>query len=942
VIGGVKRLRGQADDSAPTLSFEAPLPFDAEVDTGTLSNGLTYFIRQNDVPSGHAELRLVVNAGSVFEEERQRGLAHAVEHMAFRGTRRFPGARIVDYLQSIGMRSGDDVNAFTSFDDTRFQLRVPTKRAGAIDTAFAILADWAHDVSFDSTDARKEAGVVFEEWRTNLGATDRVETLRDSVLLRGSRYANRFPIGDTLVLRRFDLGEMRRFYRSWYRPELMAVIAVGDFDPAVVRRLIEKEFGAIPASAPRITRPNVPPPSVSPAHASVFEDDELRTNRVAIWYPRARSRPRSFGEYQSLFVESLALSVLEQRLTRLADLPDAPLIAANARRRDLTRSVRAFGLTATPIDGESLSAIRVLAEEVNRIRRFGPLESELVRQKNLMIKDRRASEAFAESSEEMVDALERHFLTGRPVLGDSLELEVTKQLLATIDTGTVRRFFDRFNLDSGATIVAMGRSIATERLTTQALMAAAREGETRVADSYHDADDSLPTLHDSLESGTITSERILKDPDVFDWRLSNGMRVIVKPTDLGEEVIMHALSFGGASLVDSLDYPSAYLSDAIVTATGVGPLTGLQLANIVDRSSITLTATVTDDWLSVNGRSNTADMGALFSLTHLYLTAPRSDSVAFGRYRARARTLLRNRDADPALVFNDSVRAALQPKSHRAHPGTAEFVNSSDLRRAVEFWRARTANASNFTVVIVGRFTLEGLRPFVERYLASLPSGAREMARDFPRTFADRAVEHSYLRGTAPAARTQIVFSGGVTLTPQVDARIRYLRDVLAFVLVARIRDSLGGTYGVSVDLDVRHAANSNYDLRVDFTADPSRVDSLASRAIAEVQRICTDGPDGTAFKKIVAAAREELSSSAENNEYWEDELSWHATLGWPLESITQHAETLDKLTREDVRDDCRRFVDPTRYTRITMRPRVSAQSRALAARSPSHLLVNR
>jgi zinc protease len=309
--------------------------------------------------------------------------------------------------------------------------------------------------------------------------------------------------------------------------------------------------------------------------------------------------------------------------------------------------------------------------------------------------------------------------------------------------------------------------------------------------------------------------------------------------------------------------------------------------------------------------------------------------VAFGRYLARARTLLRNRDADPALVFNDSVRVALEPQSHRAHPGTAEFVNSSDLHRAVEFWRARTANASNFTVVIVGRFTLEGLRPFVERYLASLPSGSKETARDFRRVFADRAIEHSYVRGTAPAARTQIVFSGGVTLTPQIDARIRYLRDVLAFVLDARIRDSLGGTYGVSVDLDVRHSANSNFDLRVDFTADPSRVDSLASRAIAEVQHICTDGPDAAVFKKIVAAAREELSSSAEKNEYWEDELSWHATLGWPLESIGQHAATLDKLTRDDVRDDCRRFVDPNRYTRITMRPRVAALSRAMAARSP-------
>ena len=928
---GWSRVRNRTPRCCATLAPEALLPVDRDVRVGTLRNGLTYYIRVRHVPEHTAELRLVVNAGSVLESDDQRGLAHAVEHMAFRGTTNFPGRGIVDYFESIGMRSGQDLNAYTGFDETVYRLSLPTQKPKALEQGIRVLADWAQATTFDTLAARQESGVVMSEWRSGRDAGRRLTEARDAALLGGSRYAVRLPIGDTGVLRRFDVVAMRRFYHDWYRPNLMAVVVVGDIEPSDALVLLRKHFGGFRSPREAPVRPTFALEQRERARVVRLSDPEATDIRVALWRMRPHRSPRTVGDYRAGLIEALLVAMLDARLGELAGQPSAPVLSATAERRSLTRTVDADVLRARVPDGGAVGGVEALVLEGVRAARHGFTATELDRQKAVLLHAAEDEyEGAGRSASDLASAYVEHFLGASPMLPRDEGFELRQRLLPSITLEDVAQLARAWASDSDRVIVVSApERLATTLPSDTALLAAVATAARRQVTPYVDVAATTPLLERQPDPGRIISEKTYRDLGTIEWVLGNGMRVLVKPTRfVTDEVLVDAWGPGGASLAPTESFVSSWLSDRIVQATGVGPLDGSQLAKRLVPSSASIAPRVETIEVGVGGSAAPRDLEQLFQLMYLYFTAPREDSTAFRAYVAHARELARGRVANPDAAFDDTIAVTLTSHDPRARPISPALYGATDLRTAISFYRARFANAGNFTAAIIGDFSLERVRPLVERYLASLPAGHRESARDVDAHYPNGVVERVFRAGVGPKSQTRLVLTGPVTLDQPTSQALRSVRDLLQLRLEARLRETLGGTYDLSTDLDLREGPRPEYALSVDFTAAPDRVDTLARETLAEILRLREQGPSPAELEKLTAAQHRDLEGALEDNGYWLSELRSHSRLGWPLEDILQHDSLVSRQTTATVQEAARKYLDIHRYVRVTRYPLTSAIAR--------------
>jgi zinc protease len=417
------------------------------------------------------------------------------------------------------------------------------------------------------------------------------------------------------------------------------------------------------------------------------------------------------------------------------------------------------------------------------------------------------------------------------------------------------------------------------------------------------------------------------------------MRVILKPTAFTfDDIQLRLVAPGGASLASDDDYPSAYLADAVIRETGVGRLSGARLERWLASTSISMAPLVSDDAITISGSTTPRDLDAFFQLLHLYLTSPRSDTVAFGRYRDRALALLRDRDRDPDVVFRETLASALAGAAPRATWHDARFYERANMTTALDFWTRRVSNAAGFTVVLTGDFTLDRMRPLVARYLASLPSGARERPRDVGRPIVTDAVNRDVDAGVAGTARTAIAFTGPFDITNDAMNALSLVRDVIAQSLQDRLREQLGGTYGVNVDLEVDVVPPARWTIAIDYSAAPERIESLTRAAEAELARLRAHGPNADEFATARAARVRDYDGQIDHNDFWTSELSFHARFGWPLATIAEHPRQAERLTLAELRAACATYIPDGRFVRITMRPRAaSAALDPLAGRALRH-----
>jgi zinc protease len=902
------------------------LPSDTSVVTGRLWNGLTYYIRANHEPRNRAELRLVVNAGSTLEDDDQKGLAHVVEHMAFNGTEHFAKNDLIDYLESVGMRFGPDINAYTSYDETVYMLTLPTDSAGVLDTGFEILNDWANGIAFDSMEVDKERGVVVEEWRLGRGAGARVQDRQMPVLFRRSRYAQRLPIGDPTTIRGFAPRVLKRFYNDWYRPDLMAVVAVGDFDPHEVEAQIRQQFRYLIPNPKGRTRRKFPMPRHRETQFAIAADPELTSSSVTVVHTRPARITTSVRGYREGIVESLYSGMLTERLNELTQRPDAPFLGVSSYYGSLVRPVDAYMLSAEVRDNGVERGLSSLMDEAERVARFGFTQGELDRQKATLLRtwEQIYAERAKSTSSQFAGQYAGQFLYGGPILDVATEYRLQRGLVPEVKLEEVNARARAWLRTRDRTVLVSVPEKPGTRLPDRAALAAVLDSAARrpLTAYTENVSDSALVRHPP-RGGRITAERRIAEVGVTEWTLSNGVRVVMKPTDYrADEILLLGRSSGGTSLAADSDYLNAQTATAAAQVGGVGDLSVVDLEKRLAGKAASVGTDIGETSEGLSGFAAPRDAETMFQLVYLYFTAPRRDPGAWQAYRERARESLRNRGASPEAVFQDTLLKVLTRDDPRSRPIDSSVFDKIDLDRSLAIYRQRFGDAGDFTFYLVGNFHPDSIRPLVERYLGGLPStGRKETWRDLGVRPPEGISRHVVRRGLEPRARTELVFTGPFRFSRENLALINSLGDVLQIRLRERLREDMGGTYGVGVGGSGQQEPYEGYRFVIDFGSDPERLDELTRAVFAEVERLKRDGPTPLELQKVREEQRREKEVNLRDNNYWAAQLVAYDRFGWDPAQIAAPAGAIVPLTNENIRAAAREYLNVNRYVQVSLLP---------------------
>jgi zinc protease len=902
------------------------LPRDPHVIIGTLPNGLRYYIRRNAKPEKRAELRLVVNAGSILEDDDQRGLAHFLEHMAFNGTARFPKNQLVSYLERVGMRFGPDINASTSFDETIYELQIPTDSASIEGKAFDILEDWARGMSLDTAEITKERGVVIEEWRLGRGADARMLDKQFPILLEGSRYADRLPIGDKKTLETFNPAAVSRFYADWYRPDLMAIVAVGDFDPAQIEALIKSHLSDVPAKPDAKPRPKFGVPDQDSTLVAIATDKEAEYTTTSVYFKMPRRTSTTVGGYRQDLTEALFSQMLNDRLDEIRQKPDAPFIGAGGGKSTFIGDRDAFTLTAFVPDGGALRGLEAVLAEAVRVQKHGFTATELARAKQNLL--RSYERAFAErdkrQSAALVGELVRNFLDGEAIPGIEYEYPLAQRLVPAITLGDVNRLAGEWLSDRNRVItVNAPEKPGVTVPSASELLAAFDAVRKRDLAAYDDGNANRPLVSRAPKAATIVTTTKVPEVGVTNWVLSNGVRVILKPTDFkADEVLILGTSPGGASLLSPTDFARAREATTLVTEGGVGAFNQIDLQKALAGKAASASPSIGELTEQMFGRGSPKELETVFQLMYLYFTAPRADTTAVVALKQRFRAAIANRGASPEQVFDDTLSVTLSSHHPRSMPVSVATVDSLDLGSSMRFYRDRFSDASDFTFVIVGNFTVDSIKPLVLEWLGGLPSTRRkETWKDIGLHTPTGVVARDVKRGTEPKARTVIVFNGPFEWNRQNRYALASLAEVLRMRLRDVLREELGGTYDVSVSQSSERDPRQEFQFSIDFGSAPERVDTLRAAVFRELEKIKRDGPTADEIEKVREIQRRSEEVEMRQNGFWLNALAASARYGQDPRLILKRTELRTILTPTLVRDIARRYLDESRYVQVRLLP---------------------
>jgi len=921
---GTGALAAPQQDAA-TIALDQPVPVDGRITIGRLPNGLRYYIRTNGRPSSRAELRLVVDVGSVAEDADQLGLAHVVEHLAFNGSRHFAQQDLIRFMESIGMRLGPGVNANTGLDETVYMLHVPTDNREAMGKAFLFLADVAGGLSFDPAAIEKERGVIIEEWRQGLGAEARIRDQQLPVLLKGSRYAERLPIGTRASIETFKPEALRRFYTDWYRPDLMAVIAVGDFNKAEIEALIKEHFAGIPARLEPRPRPAYDVPDHAEPLFSVTADPEMPATSVTVYNKLPVRDQTTVGSYRQLQVERLYTRMLNARLAELTLKADPPFVQAATDRGLFVRSKEAAMLAALVKEDGIEHGLEALVAESARAARHGFTAAELERERRetLRLYEGAFAERDKEESADLAAEYIRNFTQQEPIPGITYEYGLVQRFVPGVSLDEVNKVARDWAGGSRVVLVSAPRKAGLAipdgtRLAAVIKSATARELEARV-----EVTSDRPLLEREPEAGRIAGVMTRGAIGITEWELSNGARVVLKPTDFRQdEVMFRATSPGGTSLASDTDYVAALTAGQVIDAGGAGSFDAIQLRNALAGKAASVTAFIDDTDEGLGGGASPKDLETLFQLIYLAFTGPRADQTAFQAMTGQMKVLLGNQQASPEWTFRQTVRAALAQNHFRSRPLTPEMIGEMDLQRSFAFYKDRFADASDFTFVFAGNFDLAVMRPLVERYLASLPALHRkESWKDVGIVPPKGVVEKTVRKGIEPKGQAAVVFTGPLTF----DAANRVALEALAVVLETRLRetlrDALSGTYGVEVGASASKIPAARYSVTIEFGCDPGRTEELVKTLFREIERLRTAGPTAEEVNDARQALLRQHESNLAQNNRLVAEISARVEAAEDIRSFFDLPAEYAKLTAAAVQDAARNRLDTGNYVKVILYP---------------------
>lgn len=911
------------------IKLTDPLPTDPRVKKGKLSNGLTYYIQKNTRPEKKVELRLAVNTGSIMENDDQRGLAHFTEHMAFNGSKNFQKNDLVSFLQSIGVKFGADLNAYTSFDETVYILPIPTEKKENVEKGFQILEDWASAVTFDDAEIDKERGVVLEELRLGKGADDRMSKIYFPKLFEGSKYGDRLPIGTEDVLKNFKYETIKNFYRDWYRPDLMAVIVVGDIEVAEAEQLVKKHFAHLknPANPRPRTASEVPPRKKS--EGVVATDKEATNHFIQIYYSTKKSTPETtVGNYRHYIVERLFTTMLNQRLQELTQKSDPPFLYGASNLGDFVRGYEAYSSFAVLGKGGVEPAINAVIQENERARKFGFTASELDRIKKVLMKniERAYNERDKTESANIVQEYVRNFLEAEPIPGIENEYKYHKEFLDGIALNEVNDFAAKTipPVSENKLVILTGPDKAEFKIpSNEQLLAIADNAASGEISAYEESAVATALMEKAPAPGKISAEKRYPDIGVTEVTLSNGIKVLLKPTDFkNDQVVMNASRFGGQYLYNPNDRYNAEYASAIVTQMGVSEFSPVDLRKVLAGKSASVTPRLGTISESLTGQCSAADLETMLQLTYLYFTQPRHDPELFQSFVTKQQAMYQNMSSDPQYTFQDSVMQIL----YRNHPWAPrvpkpEVFGKIDDKRALAMYKERFGDATGFTFVMVGKFDMEAMKPLVATYLGSLKASGK------PSTFKDvglrpaKNVKKEVFKGTEPKSFIRMFWTGEAPYSTEEQLKVQALTEVLNIKLIEKLREDLAGIYGGGMYGALNKYPYGNFSMGASLPCGPENVEKLIAATHEEIEKMKTSGPAVEDLNKVKETWRQQHEVNLKENNFWARQLLQSVELGIDLQNVLSYEKQIALLTPADVKDAAIRYLDMKNYVQVVLNP---------------------
>lgn len=911
------------------LNPAMPLPMSPLATTGKLPNGLTYYIQKNSRPANKLELRLVVKAGSILEDDDQQGMAHFLEHMAFNGSTHFKKQELVSYLESIGVKFGADLNAYTSFDETVYILPIPTARPENVVKGFQVLRDWAGGMTLDSKDIDDERGIVLEELRIGKGAADRIRKKLLPKLFNGSLYAQRLPIGTEAIIGKGDATALRRFYKDWYRPDLMAVVVVGDIDSADAERLVRQHFSDLKNPAAPRPRVDAPIAERKATEAVIITDKEANGNTLLVHYPaRLAMAGTTLGSYRADLVKSLFTSMLNARLQELTQLANPPFMGAASSVSNLTARYEAYSVTAALGKGGAAPAIDALVQEHARASQFGFSAGELERaRKNLLRHIERAyNEREKTESAAFVREFIDHFLARESMPGIENEYNYMRELVPGIGLDEVNRYArETIPTDAPKLVAYMGATKSELPTPTgEQLLAAFASAEKIAVKAREEKALAASLMEQPPAAGTIVAESEDKRIGTTTLTLSNGVKVILKPTDFrNDQVILSAARYGGQSLFGDDDALNARYASTIAGAMGTGAFSPVDLRKMMAGQAAGVVTSLGTYTETVGGNSGSSEIEAMLQLLYLKFTSLRRDPELFQSLVGKQLEAARNAMVQPEAVFQDAVAATLYGNHpRRARVPRPEDFAKLDLERALAIHKERFSSAKGMTFILAGSFDPVKVRPLIATYMASLPApdlavGFRDIGLDPGAGIVKKEVR----AGVEDKSRISINFTGPAEFSEDEQMRLSAMTEVMNIRIVEILREKMALIYGGGMNGSLSRIPKGQYAVGVSMPTGPAKVDKVIATLFAEIERMKKDGPSAAELEKVRQIWLQNHQKSLRENSYWVARLQSSLMNGTDPARILDYEKRVNALTADEVKNAARRYLDMRNYVQVVLYP---------------------
>ncbi len=910
-----------------------PLPIDPKVRYGKLDNGLTYYIRHNELPENRADFYIAQNVGSVLEEDNQAGLAHFLEHMAFNGTKNFPENGIDKYLQSVGMRMGENLNAYTSFDETVYTIiNAPVDKPNVVDSCLLILHDWSNSLALTDSMIEKERGIIREEWRTRRDASQRLLEKQLQQMFPGNKYANRIPIGSIDVINNFKPEELRAYYKKWYRPDLQAIIVVGDVDVDTVEKTIKTMFSDIPAPVNPAKREYVSVADNDEPIVSIATDKEASSTIIYIYHKYdpmpAQLRSTAAGLITD-YISAVCSQILNERLEALLHQANPPFVYAEAYDGDfmVARTKDAFTIAAIAKEGEIDSTMTALVREMERARQFGFTVSEYERAKINILKQYES--AFNERDKQKNSSYTKeyvnHFTEGGYIPGIETEYALINQIAPNITVEQVNQYLSQVIGEKNIVLALSGPEKEGVVYPTESeLLEMFNKARSQKVEPYKEEVNNAPLIPELPAPGKIVKEEHDGLFDATVLTLSNGVRVVLKPTEYKkDEIQMTATSPGGSFMVGIDDAKNMKVFNSVIGLGGLGNFSAIDLSKKLAGKKVSCSASLGVDNESLNGYASPDDVKTLFELIYLAMTSPRTDNDAYASFENRMKAQLENAKLDPSTALNDTISKVVYNNHPRAVSLEAEDFDKISYQRILDIYKERYGDASDFTFTFVGNLNVDSIRPYIEQYLATLPANGRvdKPSPDaLPKIMKGKLENHFSREMQTPKSSVFQLYSGKSEYNLKNLLTASLLSQILDLVYTETIREAEGGSYGVYAGVSLSDFPKGQTTLQVFFDTDPEKWENMVRIVDEEIQRIATEGPKSEHLTKSRDNMLKRHNERLQENSYWLNVIDSYYFRG--MDAYTNYKETLESITADDIKKFMSDFISQGNCVEVVMGPK--------------------